>query len=84
MSSAEETPAVPPVQPPLAQWEYRTHYVEPPHAMIMLKLADLHEVDQALSAHGAQGWELASSFVQQYLADGAYRIVLIFKRPKQR
>jgi hypothetical protein len=81
--AATPAPIVPPpILPAPQQWEYLTHVVAP-KGILMIHLASMAEITDALAAHGAQGWELASTMVQQYHQEGAYCVVLIFKRPKQ-
>jgi hypothetical protein len=79
-SNAAEGAVVPP--PVQQRWEYFTHIIAP-EGVIMTRPVDMREINNALVTYGAQGWELASTFVHAYLSDTAYRVVLIFKRPKQ-
>ncbi len=80
MSTPDATP--PPLPQAVQEWEYQTQVIAP-QGMVMTHAVELREVDAALAAFGQQGWELASSFVHTYLNQAAYRVVLIFKRPRR-
>jgi hypothetical protein len=65
----------------MQQWEYEVVEIHPVSTSVWLKgKLDSAQVRQVLNDMGAKGWELVSALEVVW---GEYKIVLLFKRPKQ-
>ena len=73
-------PQGPPAPEPPAQqkWEYRTLFVG---TEVLSNRDETDRLPSALNAHGAEGWELVTSFSTAGVPDALSPIVLVFKRP---
>jgi hypothetical protein len=73
---ATQPPAAPSSAP--QRWEYRTLFVG---TEVLSNREETDRLPTALNAHGAEGWELVTSFITAGVAGALSPVVLVFKRP---